>query len=99
MAVGGTSAFYVSARSDIAAGDEITVDYGRSYFDDGICPCHTCAQSSAADKPTTAEKEADLRNESNDLKRKKSEKRFKRKQRTRLRVAESVDREKRSKSE
>jgi hypothetical protein len=96
MAVDGTSAFYVFAKSDIAAGDEITVDYGRSYFDDGICPCHTCAQSPPIDQPKTIEKEENLKN---DLKRKKRERRFERKQKQRLRAAESAEREGESESD
>jgi len=96
MAVDGTSAFYVFAKSDIAAGDEITVDYGRSYFDDGVCPCHTCAQPSPIDQPATFDKEGSLEN---DLKRKKRERRLKRKQKQRLRAVESADREGESESD
>jgi hypothetical protein len=95
MAVDGTSVFYVIAKSDIAAGAEITVDYGPSYFDDGPCPCNTCARSAPIYRATSMKNAEDVRNE---LKRKKREQRIKRKQKRRLRVAESADRAKESES-
>ncbi|TEB24757.1 hypothetical protein FA13DRAFT_1796957 [Coprinellus micaceus] len=66
--VRGTSAFVVKAIRDIKAGEEITIDYGPSWFQastGSACPCKTCAPQPHLGDPAfwrSAGNEEDRRN-------------------------------------
>lgn len=48
MTVSGTSNFVLCTSRDVVAGEELLVNYGEDYFEDG-CPCLDCITSKVAE--------------------------------------------------
>lgn len=71
VAISGSSGFFAVTAQDIAAGEELLIDYGKEWFADepGGCPCRTCKpgqqvqkrQFEEKDEATVAAEKADAR--------------------------------------
>ncbi|KAF8970779.1 hypothetical protein BDZ97DRAFT_1651914 [Flammula alnicola] len=59
IAITDTSAFSVAALRDIAAGEEILVDYGKDWFSDEVdgCPCMRCKPEESSGKRKAVEED------------------------------------------
>ena len=59
VAISGSSGFFVVVVQDIAAGEELLVDYGKEWFSDepGGCPCRTCKPNQQVQKRRMEEKD------------------------------------------
>ena len=59
IAISGSSGFFAATTQDIAAGEELLIDYGNRWFADEPdgCPCRTCKPTQQAQKRQFEEKD------------------------------------------